>query len=107
LLSAAWLFVWPYQMPWYDTMAICLLQLSPASRLDWLVLARLTAGTLALMTGTPGQPLMPALITAARWINQFVAPAVLLAALLGLAWLGATGRWNARRPGRLSPAQAL
>ncbi len=107
LLSAAWLFVWPYQMPWYDTMAICLLLLSPASRLDWLVLARLTAGTLALMTGTPGQPLMPALITAARWINQFVAPAVLLAALLGLAWLGATGRWNARRPGRLSPAQAL
>ena len=42
-VCAAWLFLWPYQLPWYDAMIICVLVLYPASRLDWLVLARLTA----------------------------------------------------------------
>jgi len=46
-LSAAWLFFWPYQLPWYDAMIICLLVFYPASRLDWLVIARLTAITLS------------------------------------------------------------
>ena len=40
-LSIAWLFMWSYQRPWYDVMAICLLAVYPASRLDWLVLLRL------------------------------------------------------------------
>ena len=53
-LSAAWLFLWPYQFPWYDAMIICLLVLYPASRLDWLVLARLAAGTIP---NTPGHPM--------------------------------------------------
>jgi hypothetical protein len=26
-LSVAWLVIWPYQLPWYDAMAICLLVL--------------------------------------------------------------------------------
>ncbi len=52
-LSCAWLFVWPYQLPWYDAMIFCLLVFYPASRLDWLVLARLTAGTTALIPGNP------------------------------------------------------
>src|SRR5260370_39775967 len=55
-VSAAWLFVWPYQLPWYDAMLICLLVLYPASRLDWLVVARVTAGTFALMPGNAGVP---------------------------------------------------
>ena len=52
-LCAAWLFLWPYQLPWYDAMIICVLVLYPASRLDWLVLARLTAGTISNMPGNP------------------------------------------------------
>ena len=49
----AWLFFWPYQFPWYDTMIICLLVFYPATRLDWLVLARVAAGTIP---NTPGNP---------------------------------------------------
>ena len=52
-LCAAWLFLWPYQLPWYDAMIIAVLVLYPASRLDWLVLARLAAGTIANMPGIP------------------------------------------------------
>src|SRR5579872_2601696 len=30
-ISVAWLFFWPYQLPWYDAMVLCLLALYPAS----------------------------------------------------------------------------
>ena len=91
-LSAAWLFVCPYQMPWYDAMLLCLLVLYPASRLDWLVLARLTAGTLALMPGNPWLPPGAVLSALARISQVVVAPAVLLAAAVGLAVLCACRR---------------
>jgi len=52
-LSIAWLFVWQYQLPSYDAMVICLLILVPAGWLDWLVIVRLTAATVALMPGNP------------------------------------------------------
>ncbi len=52
-LSTAWLFVWQYQLPSYEAMVICLLILVPACWLDWLVMARLTAATIALMPGNP------------------------------------------------------
>ena len=55
-ISLAWLFIWPYELPWYDSMAFCLIALYPASRLDWLVLLRLTAATFALMPGNTGFP---------------------------------------------------
>jgi hypothetical protein len=97
-LSAAWLFIWPYQMPWYDAMIICLLVLYPASRLDWVVLARLTAGTIALMPGTPA-PLPGYLLTRINHDSQvYLAPIVLLAAVIWLAALCVTGRWKLRLP---------
>ncbi len=43
-LSLAWLFFTAFQRPWYDVMAISLLALYSASRLDWVVLIRLLAG---------------------------------------------------------------
>src|SRR3984885_9981973 len=46
-LSLAWLFVTAFQRPWYDVMAISLLALYSASRLDWVVLIRLLAGASA------------------------------------------------------------
>jgi len=91
-LSAAFLFVWPYQMPWYDAMLLCLLVLYPASRLDWLVLARLAASTLALMPGNPWLPPGAVLAALARISQLVVAPAVLLGAAAGMAALCACRR---------------
>jgi hypothetical protein len=93
-LSLAWLFAWPYQYPWYDTMAICLLIFYPVSLVDWLVLARLTALSITAMPGNPGLP-HPHLATEVYYYtHSLLAPLVLLAAAIGLAWLAITGRWQ-------------
>jgi hypothetical protein len=42
-LALAWLFAWPYVLPWYDALGWALLALVPASDVDWLLLARTTA----------------------------------------------------------------
>jgi hypothetical protein len=55
-LGTAWLFTWQYQLPSYETMIICLLILVPACWLDWLVVIRLTAATVALMPGNTRPP---------------------------------------------------
>lgn len=39
-LSLAWLVVFPVQAPWYDALVFALLALMPASRLDYLLIAR-------------------------------------------------------------------
>jgi len=101
-LSVAWLFVWPYQLPWYDVMIVCLLVLYPASRLDWLVLARLTAGTIAIMPGNPWLPPGHLLTALARISLYKVVPAVLLASALGLVALCLSGRWKLR-PSAVGP----
>jgi hypothetical protein len=105
-ISLAWLFIWPYELPWYDAMAICLLALYPASRLDWLVLLRLTAATFALMpgnTGLPPQHLLAAITAASLY---WVTPAILLACAAGLVWLGLSQRWKMEPP-TVIPAEAL
>lgn len=63
-LSLAWLFVWSYQRPWYDVMAICLLAIYPASNLDWLVMLRLIITAPVYMPGIPGN--LPS------WLNGVV-----------------------------------
>lgn len=93
-LGCAWLFVWPYQLPWYDAMIICLLILFPASRLDWIVLGRLTAGTIALI---PGDPYLAAGHLIDRLNHDILtlwAPILLLVSALVLAFVAATGRWR-------------
>ncbi len=103
-LAAAWLFLWPYQLPWYDAMIICVLVLYPATRLDWLVLARLTAGTLANM---PGNPLLPhghVLSLLDHYAIRAVAPLVILGAGVGLVVLCWSGRWNPEDPADPPPA---
>jgi hypothetical protein len=94
----AWLFVWPYQLPWYDAIAFCIIALYPASRLDWLVLARLTAATFALMPGNAGFPPVHILAVITADSLYWWAPTVLLAAAVALAWLGLTGRWKMQPP---------
>ena len=93
-LSVAWLFIWPYQYPWYDAMIICLLLLYPASRLDWLVLARLAAGTLANVPGNPNAALNWLIGGLHHGIVEGVTPVVLLAAAIGLVVLCRNGRWG-------------
>ena len=97
-VSAAWLFFWPYQLPWYDAMIICLLILYPASRLDWLVLARLTAGTISNMPGDPYLHHGHLLKVADHWAVHVLAPIVILAAAVGLVVLCMTGRWKLQEP---------
>ena len=41
--TLAWLFAWPYVLPWYDALAWALLPLVAWSWVDWLVLARTAA----------------------------------------------------------------
>ena len=83
----AWLLAWPYVLPWYDGLGWALLALLPASRLDWLLLAR----TAALAIGyLPARGIV--LPGGLRWLETVVrtaiTPAVLLAVLIAvLAWL--------------------
>jgi hypothetical protein len=102
-ISVAWLAVWPYQLPWYDAMAICVLLFYPASRLDWVMIARLTAPTLANSPGNPAVPPGRALTD----INQFnvhvAAPVTLLGCALALVALALSGRWGVCDQGELTP----
>jgi hypothetical protein len=97
-VTLAWLFIWPYQLPWYDSMAVGLIALYPASRLDWLVLARLIAPTFALMPGNAGLPPQHLLALITNDSLFWWAPAVLLAAAVALVWLGVTGAWKMDPP---------
>ncbi len=93
-LTVAWLLVWPYTLPWYDAMIICVLVLFPASRLDWLILARLGAATIANMPGDPSGVPGRALRDFDVFLVHGLAPAVLLAVTVGVVVLAVTGRWG-------------
>ena len=100
-LSLAWLLVWPYQRPWYDAMAFCLLALYPASRLDWPMLGRLAAVTIYSVPGMPGRPRSPWLAAVTRADQILVIPLVRLMALVAVVVLCLSGAWRARRRGLL------
>ena len=95
-LSLAWLLVWPYQRPWYDAMALCLLALYPPSRLDWPILARLAAVTMYSMPGMPGMPPAgwPAVFQHAEQI--LLVPLVRFTCLAGVVLLAAAAAWRMR-----------
>jgi hypothetical protein len=116
-LSTAWLFSFQYQLPSYEAMIICLLILTPASWLDWLVVARLAAATIALMPGGSRPPPTQLLARMSVDILTLAVPIVLLAALAGLVVLCladrtgtagriqdstvlGTGRWRRRAASR-------
>jgi hypothetical protein len=95
-LCAAWLFLWPYQLPGYDAMIICVLVRFPASRLDWLVLARLTVGTISNMPGNPFLRHSQLLLATDHFAVRVVTPIVMLTAAIALVGLGLTRRWKLR-----------
>jgi hypothetical protein len=80
-LAVAWLFSWPYVLPWYDSLGWPLLALLAWSQLDWLMLARTSALAFGHLNGTAA-PLPGGL----RWLQPVVrealTPTVLLICLI-------------------------
>jgi hypothetical protein len=95
-LSLAWLFLTAFQRPWYDVMAISLLALYSASRLDWVVLIRLLAGATvyAQAIQSPVEPHW--LYDIAQFDGTWLTPGVRLLAAVALVWLCVSGRWGWR-----------
>lgn len=83
----AWLLAWPYVLPWYDGLGWALLAMLPASRLDWLMLARTTALAVGYLPAR-GIPLPAGLGWLETVVRTAITPAVLLVVLvLAIAWL--------------------
>jgi hypothetical protein len=78
-VAFAWLLAWPYVLPWYDSLGWALLALLPASRLDWLMLARTTGLALGYL---PARGIvMPAGL---GWLETVVRTAVTPVVLLAV-----------------------
>lgn len=95
-ISAAWLVIWPYQLPWYDAMIFSVLALYPASRLDWVLLARLGAATIGTMPGNPNGVPGPTLRPFDAFLVHGLVPTALLACAVGVVVLAISGRWGVR-----------
>jgi hypothetical protein len=108
-VSLGWLFLWYYQLPWYDTMAIGLLAVYPASRLDWAVIGQFTIATFANMPGLVFS-LRPHWLRYIGVLSAFrLMPLLLLAAVIALVCLALFRRWEltARREPRGPARSAL
>ena len=94
-LSLVWIFLWPFQRPWYDAMIIALLVLYPASRLDWVVLIRLCFPAItyaeAITITTTGW-----LQSTQLFVGHWVTSSVRLLAVVALIWLCVSGKWGWR-----------
>jgi hypothetical protein len=107
-LSLAWLFVTAFQRPWYDAMAVSLLALygaagTWASRLDWLVVIRLLAGSTVYVIAI-GNPVEPHwLYDLGQFDGMWLTPAIRLLATIALVWLCISGRWGWRSSYPQSP----
>jgi len=99
-VAVAWLFAWPYVLPWYDSLGWALLAAAPWSRLDWLLLARTTALAVGYL---PARGV--ALPAGLGWLETVVRTALTPAALLVILVLLVVPLWRQWRPRpRLAPA---
>jgi len=104
-LVLAWLFAWPYVLPWYDALGWALLPLIPmvsvpvVDGIGWLLLARTAALGFGYLPARVKDATMPRGLT---WlqpvIRQGVAPAVLAAATVWLVVLMARSGRRRRNP---------
>ena len=95
-LSLAWLFLTAFQRPWYDVMAISLLALYSASRLDWVVLVRLLAGATIYVQAVQS-PVEPHwLYDLGQFNGAWLTPGIRLLAAAAFVWLCVSGRWGWR-----------
>jgi len=109
-IGVAWLFLWYYQLPWYDVLVIAVLALYPGSRLDYVVMAQLTASQFAQMPGaTPFEPPLGWLRTFSHEIWFALTPLVLILCVVAVVLLAAFRAWNIGPPltGRAPDAPAL
>jgi hypothetical protein len=104
-LSLAWLFLTAFQRPWYDVMALSLLALYSASRLDWVVLIRLLAGATVYVQAvqSPAQPHW--LADLGQFDGAWLTPGVRLLAAVALVWLCLSGRWGWRSASAVAPGR--
>ena len=79
--AIAWLFAWPYVLPWYDALGWPLVALLAWSELDWLLLARTTALAFGYLAGT-GAALPSGLHWLQSVVREGITPAVLLVCLI-------------------------
>jgi len=95
-LVVAWLFAWPYVLPWYDAFGWAFLALVPASGLDWLMLARTAALGLAYLPARTADVTLP---HGLHWVQPVfrngVAPVVLLCATVWLVVIIVSDRYSA------------
>ena len=94
-VALAWLFAWPYVLPWYDGLGWALLALLPWSRLDGLLLARTAALAIGYLPAT-GAPLPAGLGWLETVVRTGVTPVILLACVVTLivtAWPGRGWAW--------------
>jgi len=97
-LTLAWLIVSPQQRPWYDAMLFPLLAMMPATRLDWIVLFRAAAATMAELPGsTYYLYLRPSWLSRTGGVlSTELVPWALILAVVALLALCVTGRWTPR-----------
>ena len=99
-VAVAWLFAWPYVLPWYDSLGWALLAAAPWSRLDWLLLARTTALAVGYL---PARGV--ALPAGLGWLETVVRTVLTPAALLVILVLLVVPLWREWGP-RPGPAPA-
>jgi hypothetical protein len=92
-VAVAWLFAWPYVLPWYDSLGWALLAAAPWSRLDWLLLARTTALAAGYL---PARGV--ARPAGLGWLETVVRTALTPAALLVILVLLVVPLWREWRP---------
>jgi hypothetical protein len=92
----AWLFAWPYVLPWYDALGWAFLALVPASGLDWLMLARTAALGLAYLPARTADVTLP---HGLHWVQPVfrngAAPLVLAGATVWLVVIIVRNRYSA------------
>ena len=94
----AWLLAWPYVLPWYDGLGWALLAVLPASRFDWLMLARTTALAIGYLPAR-GIPLPVGLGWLETVVRTAITPAgLLVVVVLAIAWLRQAGTIRVATP---------
>jgi hypothetical protein len=91
VLTIAWVVAAPYALPWYDALVWAPLALLPATRLDLLLLARTFVLALAYVPGRSVTFLPDGLREVTLGFRADVAPWLVLAVLLSVLVLAATG----------------
>ena len=100
-LSVAWLLLWPHQFAWYSVIIICVLAFYPASRLDWIAVAWLSAITIADMPGLGivKKGTLSRVQADIQYQNlDHFAPLVMLGAVTAFVILCINQRWDAPAP---------